>query len=96
MRVITRKNNTGKTKELIKKSLEEDIPILALSVKEKESLQEKAISYFDRMVKVVLPDDLEKDMDVLVDDLDKVCIKLMQSLFLCTSFNIVGATITEE
>lgn len=96
MRVITRKNNTGKTKELIKKSLEEDIPILALSIKEKESLQEKAISYFGQMVKVVLPDNLETGTNVLVDDLDKVFVKLMQSLFLCTNFNIVGATITEE
>ena len=53
MKIVCRSNCSGKTKELIKESLETGIPILALTPRKAASLKEKSIAYFGENVKVI-------------------------------------------
>lgn len=53
MKVICRQNCSGKTKELIRESLDKDIPILVFSSTKKKSLEEKALAYFNQHVKTI-------------------------------------------
>lgn len=75
MKIIAGENCTGKTKQLIEYSLENDIPILALTPSKADSLIEKSKAYFGRVVNVV---DFKYALDygyegkVLIDDLDEV------------------------
>lgn len=99
MKLIVGKNDTGKTRELIKYGLEQDIPILALYDSKAESLRAKSINYFNKLVRVITPNDLMQNGymgDILVDDLEKAFAVLLSDFVQSSAFTIIGATITED
>jgi hypothetical protein len=99
MKIIVGKNDSGKTRALIKQSLELDIPIFALYDGKAESLKAKSISYFGKTVRVVTPGDFANNSytgDILVDDMEKAFSALLAAFIHTHEFNVVGATITEE
>lgn len=53
MKIICKSNYSGKTKELIKESLDKNIPILALTLRKENSLKEKSIAYFGKVVSTI-------------------------------------------
>lgn len=72
MKVICRQNCSGKTKELIRESLDNNTPILVFSPTKKKSLEEKSIAYFNQPVKTLFfTEAKEYDGKVLIDDLDE-------------------------
>ena len=99
MKLIVDKNDTGKTRALIKQSLDNDIPIFALYEGKADSLKAKALSYFEKPVRVVTPQDFinkEYSGPILVDDLDKAFNTLLAAYVHSYAFTIAGATITED
>lgn len=98
MKLIVDKNCTGKTRALIKQSLATDVPIFALQTSKAESLREKSLAYFDKVVQVVGPQDFADGYTgpILVDDLDKTFCKLLAAYVNSSDFNIISATITED
>jgi hypothetical protein len=98
MKLIVGKNDSGKTRTLIKYSLDNDIPIFALYDGKAESFRAKSISYFGKIVRVVTPGDLADGYSgpILVDDIDKAFHTLLATQTHAYDFNIVGATITED
>lgn len=79
MKVIAGQNCTGKTKELIAYSLENDIPIIAFSTTKVNSLIEKSKVYFGRIVDArYYLDMLDYSGKVLIDDLDEVLPDIMR------------------
>lgn len=99
MKLIVGKNDSGKTRALIEHSLETGIPVFALHESKAESFRVKSISYFGKAVKVVTLNDFIQNAyqgDVLIDDLDKVCASMLATFAKTSSFNIAGATITED
>ncbi len=98
MKFITNKNCTGKTRALIKQSLDTSIPIFALYPGKAESLREKSISYFDKIVKVVTPQDFANGYTgpILVDDMDKLFHTLLATYVNSFDFTIESATLTED
>ena len=98
MKVILAKNCSGKTRTLIKQSLEADIPIFALYAGKAESLREKSLTYFDKLVRVVTPQDFAEGYTgpILVDDLDKAFQTLLAAHLSSVDFTIAGATLTED
>ena len=99
MKIISGKNDTGKTRALIQHSLENDIPIFALYESAAEALKAKSISYFGRVVKVVTINDFVNNNycgDILVDDLDKAFSSLLAAQINSFNFTLTGATITED
>ena len=99
MKLIIGKNDSGKTRELIKYSLDTGIPIFALYDSKAESIKAKAISYFGKPVYIVTPNDLAQNNyngDILVDDIEKVFTLLLSDFMRSSSFTLAGATITED
>lgn len=99
MKIIVGKNDTGKTRELIKQSLDTDIPIFALYESKADSLRAKSMSYFGKCVKVLTVNDFllqNYHGDILVDDLDKSFHSLLSMHLQSSDFTIAGATITED
>jgi hypothetical protein len=98
MKFIVGKNCTGKTRALIKQSLDSDIPIFALYAGKAESLREKSLNYFDKLVRVVTPQDFTEGYTgpILVDDMDKAFHTLLAAHINSFDFNIAAATITED
>ena len=98
MKYFIDKNCTGKTRALIKQSLETDIPIFALYTGKAESLREKSLSYFDKLVRVVTPQDFTDGYSgpILVDDMDKAFQTLLAAHLSSVNFSIAGATLTED
>ena len=78
MKIICRNNCSGKTKELIKESLDTQTPILVFSDSKRRSLEDKSLAYFNELVETidvleaknyngkVLIDDLEENLDSLL------------------------------
>lgn len=99
MNIIVGKNDTGKTRTLIKQSLDTGVPIFALYESKADSLRAKSLSYFSSLVHVVTPQDFINGRysgPILVDDLDKAFQALLAAHVHSFDFNIVGATITED
>jgi hypothetical protein len=98
MKFIVDKNCTGKTRAIIKQSLDNDIPIFALYLGKAESLKEKSLSYFNKVVRVVTPQDFVDGYSgpILVDDLDKAFQSLLATHVNSSEFTIAGATLTED
>lgn len=98
MKVIVDKNCTGKTRALIKYSLDSDIPIFALYSGKAESLREKSLAYFDKVVRVVMPQDFANGYagPILVDDMDKAFSTLLAAHVNSFDFTVVGAALTED
>lgn len=98
MKIIVDRNCTGKTRALIKQSLDTNIPIFALYTSKAESLREKSLSYFDKLVQVVTPQDFAEGYSgpILVDDMDRVFYTLLAAHMHTYDFTIEGATLTED
>ena len=79
MVTICRNNCSGKTKELIKESLDTGVPILAINSRKAQSLREKSIAYFGEVVNTMDWEDAKfYNGNVLIDDADKVMPILLQ------------------
>lgn len=98
MKLIVDKNCTGKTRALIKQSLDSNIPIFALYEGKAESLREKSLSYFGRVVQVITQQDFANGYTghILVDDMDKAFHTLLADYVHSYDFAIAAATITED
>jgi hypothetical protein len=99
MKLIVGKNDSGKTRELIKHSLETGIPIFALYDSKAESIKAKSIYYFNKPAHVVTADDLANGNyagEILVDDLEKVFTVLLADFTRSSALEVAGATITED
>lgn len=98
MKFIVDKNCTGKTRALIKQSLDKNIPIFALYTSKAESLREKSLAYFDRVVQVVTPQDFANGYTgpIFVDDMDKAFHTLLAAHVNSFDFSVVGATLTDD
>lgn len=99
MKIIVDKNSTGKTRALIKQSIDQSIPIFALYEGKAESLRAKAINYFGKTVTVVTPGDFTSGNysgDILVDDMEKAFVTLLASYLNTSDFNVITATVTED
>ena len=99
MKFIVGKNDSGKTRELIKQSLDRGIPIFALYESKAESLKAKSISYFGKPVQVVTPQDFAFSSyrgDIMVDDLEKAFAALLADYIRTSDFNVVTATVTAD
>jgi hypothetical protein len=99
MKLIVGKNDSGKTRELIKYSLNTGIPVFALYDSKAESLRAKSLSYFGKPVHVVTPNDLANNKyagELLVDDLEKAFTVLLSDFIRSSNFTVAGATITED
>ena len=98
MKLITGKNDSGKTKSLIKHSLDTGTPIFVLYDSKAESIKAKALSYFSKSVNVVTPSDLAQGYsgDILVDDIEKAFAVLLADYVKSYNFTVAGATITED
>ena len=98
MKFIINKNCTGKTRELIKCSLDTDTPIFVMYQGKAESLQEKAFNYFGKTVRIVTPQSFAEGYSgpILIDDLDKTFYALLASYVNSCDFSIAVATLTED
>jgi hypothetical protein len=100
MKIIVGKNATGKTKELLRYSLDNNIPILAVTGSKANSLREKSLAYFSRPANVLTLTDLAENAEiskVLVDDIEKAFAVMLQTHFSAKSnISIVGFTATED
>ena len=99
MKLIVGKNDSGKTRELIKHSLDTGIPIFALYDSKAASIKAKAVSYFGKPVYVVTPNDLAQNQytgEILVDDIEKTFTTLLSDFVRSYSFTVAGATVTED
>jgi hypothetical protein len=99
MKIIVGKNDSGKTRALIKQSLDLDIPIFVLYENKAESLRAKSISYFGKVVKTITANDLSSGSykgDILVDDMEKAFNTLLSAYTNTYDFNVACATITED
>lgn len=78
-KVIADQNCTGKTKKLIRESLNTGNPILALTPTKAQSLKEKSLSYFGETVKVItFPEVRSYQGKILIDDLDEIISELLK------------------
>lgn len=94
MRIIADKNCTGKTKELIKESLETGAPILALTPLKKKSLKEKSKYYFNRDVNVVSIEDAKTyEGNILIDDIDEIVNDMIKKYLNNNNINITGVVV---
>lgn len=97
MKLIVGKNDSGKTRELIKRSLETNTPIFALYENKAESIRNKSFSYFGKIATVITPNDMtDYSGEILVDDMEKAFAALLAGYLGSINFIIAGATITED
>ena len=98
MKLIINKNCAGKTRELIKQSLVSEVPIFAMYPGKAESLREKSLAYFNKIVQVVTPQDFINGYTgpILVDDMDKMFQILLADYLNSFDFSITGAVLTED
>lgn len=95
MKIICRENCSGKTKELIRESLDTGVPILALTSRKEASLKEKSMAYFNEIVNVIGYEDA-KDYNgsVLIDDIEQVLTTLVRSTFDNSNISVAGLTLS--
>ena len=99
MKYIIGKNDSDKTKQLIRQSIDTGIPIFALYEGKAESLRAKALTYFGEKLFVVTPKDFTSGIysgKILVDDLEKAFTQLLASYLDTPDFDIITATLTED
>lgn len=91
MKMICRSNCSGKTKELIKESLDTGIPILALTQRKEQSLKEKSVAYFGEIVKTISYEEAQTYKGkVLLDDVEKVLDTLVKCTFKNSDIQVEG------
>ena len=73
MKIIAKPVGTGKTKELIKLSLETKTPILCQSQREAHSIIRKSLAYFGEIPFTLQYDDLKNHKgSILIDNAEKL------------------------
>lgn len=78
MEIILQPNCTGKTKELIRRSLYTNTPILAINAMKKASLEEKGLAYFGAKPWVLSFEEAQCYVGpIMIDDLEKVVTQLL-------------------
>lgn len=78
MEIILQPNCSGKTKELIKRSLATNTPILAINAMKKASLEEKGLAYFSTKPWVLSFEEAQSYVGpVFIDDAEKVLTQLL-------------------
>ena len=78
MEIILQPNCTGKTKELIRRSLYTNTPILAINAMKKTSLEEKGLAYFGAKPWVLSFEEAQCYVGpIMIDDLEKVVTQLL-------------------
>lgn len=96
-KVIAGRNCTGKTKELIKKSLETGNPVLALTSTKAKSLKEKSLAYFGEDVKVISTEELKSYCGAIcIDDVDEILTTLLQQSLDNVNLEISAAVVNIE
>lgn len=97
MKIIARPQCTGKTKELLKLSLDTNTPIWCLSESKKSSLQEKSLFYFNKLAPILCGAELlDADISsVLIDDVEKM-IGFLVNDYTSQPVEVAGLTITTE
>ena len=94
MKIIANKNCTGKTKELIKESLETNTPILALTPLKERSLKEKSLAYFNKNVNVLNVEEAKTySGNILIDDLDKNISDILKLLLNNNEIDVSGIVV---
>lgn len=94
MKIIAGKNCTGKTKELIKESLDTRSPILALDSRKENSLKEKSLAYFGEEVSTIHLEDLKSYKGkFLIDDLDEIASEIFRRFSLNDDLEVSGAVV---
>ena len=95
MEVICRENCSGKTRELIRKSLDTNTPILVFSSSKQKSLEEKSIAYFNELVSTLILEDAKTYKgDVLIDDVDENIDTLVKLALHNTQVNVGAVTLS--
>ena len=95
MKIVCRSNCSGKTKELIKESLETGVPILALTSRKAQSLKEKSMAYFGEVVDTIDAIDAKSYQGkILIDDVEKVLDILIQNAFNNGGISVEGMTLS--
>jgi hypothetical protein len=78
MEIILQPNCSGKTKELIKRSLATNTPILAINAMKKASLEEKGLAYFGMKPWVLSFEEAQCYVGpIMIDDAEKVLTQLL-------------------
>lgn len=99
MKIIARKSCSGKTKELIKMALEDNIPIVCFTAQQARSIQEKSQFYFDAIAPICMIEDLLSDdiniPYVLIDNADKALAWFLGEFTLYET-QAIGATISVD
>lgn len=94
MNIIIGTAGSGKTRDLIKKAIEEQLPIFEVNPKRALKLKERAMQYFGETVEVFTLETIgDYTGKVLVDDLDKAFATLIE-LIHGNMIRVSSATIT--
>ena len=94
MNIIIGIAGSGKTKDLIKKAIDEQLPIFEVDPKRALKLKERAMSYFGETVEVYTLETIgDYSGKILVDDLDKAFVTLVE-LIHGNTVSLSSATIT--
>lgn len=95
MKIISRSNCSGKTKELIRESLDTGVPILALTPRKEASLKEKSIAYFNEMVNTIGYEEAKTYKGkILIDDVEKILDTLIKHTFSNNDISVEGMTLS--
>lgn len=95
MKIICRENCSGKTKELIRESLDTGVPILALNTRKEASLKEKSMAYFNEIVNVIGYEEAkEYKGPILIDDAEQVINCLVRTTFDNSNISVAGLTMS--
>ena len=95
MKVICRENCSGKTKELIRKSLDTNTPILVLSTSKQKSLEEKSIAYFEELVSTIMLEDAKQyHGEIFIDDVEENIDTLVKLALNNTNINVGAVTLS--
>ena len=96
MNIIIGTAGSGKTRDLIKKAIDEQLPIFEVNPKRALKLKERAMSYFGETIEVFTLETIgDYTGKILVDDIDKAFAALVE-LIHGNMIKVDSATITTK
>ena len=96
MNIIIGTAGSGKTRDLIKKAIDEQLPIFEINPKRALKLKERAMSYFGETIEVFTLETIgDYTGKILVDDIDKAFAALVE-LIHGNMIKVDSATITTK
>lgn len=97
MKIIARPQCTGKTKEILKLSIDTNTPIWCLSESKRKSLEEKSLAYFGKMAEVICGGELlhAEVPAVIIDDVEKM-IGFLVNDYSYSPIEVAAVSITTE